>query len=236
MVNLGADLVFAEPMVSWISSSRDRFSPADFAFLSAVLAPGERRRCLWTLWEDPEALREMLDLKEVLRGLLDSTVALSVSPAFYFYILVRHSFLNAGIKDPGIADFVGGVLAERVWSDPEDVLKGVPAGLTHAADFVSIMDGASGRLRFLLQVAAGNQFLVLTGLFPGFLQKRCERRGAPGVEFYEDFARRAYLEAADSRCAPRSMPRQLFGDLAEVLPSARLSLNRVAEEYVFLGD
>ena len=223
-------------MGGWISSSRDRFTRADFAFLSEILAPGEGQRHLWTLWEDPQALREILDLKEVLRALIDSPGAVSVSPPFYFYVLVRHEFLEAGIEDPGMADFVAGVLSERVGADPADVLKGVPSGLTHAADFVSILESAHGRLRFHLQMAAGNQFLVLTGLFPGFLQRRCERRGAPGIEFYENFARRAYREAADNHDAPRDVPRRLLGDLSERLPEARRSLNKLAEEFVFLGE
>ncbi|MEM1083205.1 MAG: hypothetical protein AAGI48_03715 [Verrucomicrobiota bacterium] len=221
---------------TWIAPSRDRFTRSDFAFLAELLSPGRADRHLWTLWEDPEAMREMLDLKEVFRGVIDSPNAVCVSPEFYFYVLVRHSFLDAGIEDVGIADFVSGVLAERVGADPDDVLKGVPAGLTRAADFVSILESAHGRLRFHLQVAAGNQFLVLTGLFPAFLQRRCERRGAPGLEFYENFARQAYREAADNPNVPRHAPRQLFGELSEVLPHARRTLNRVAEELVFLGD
>jgi len=219
-----------------MQSSRDRFTLTDFAFLADLLAPGQRSRDLWTLWEDPEALREMLDLKEVLRGVLDDTGTVSVSPPFYFYVLVRHSFLDAGIEDAGMADYVAGVMAERVAADPHDVLKGVPNGLTHAADFVSILESAHGRLRFHLQVAAGDQFLVLTGLFPGFLKRRCERRGAPGLEFYENFARRAYREAADNHEAPREVKRQLLAELSERMPEARRSLNKVAEEFVFLGE
>lgn len=220
----------------WIPSSCDRFTAADFSFLSQQLAPGEGHRHLWTLWEDSEALREMLDLKEVLRGLLDSTGALSVSPAFYFYVLVRHSFLDVGITDADLADFVAGVMTERVGSGTGDVLTGVPTGLTHAADFVCILENATGRLRFHLQIAAGNQFLVLTGLFPGFLQRRCDRGGAPGIEFYEQFASRVYKDASENSAAPRGVPRKMFGALSECLPQARRSLNRVAEEFVFLGD
>jgi hypothetical protein len=223
-------------MSAWIPSSRDRFTPADFAFLAAVLAPGGGRHHLWTLWEDPEALREILDLKEVLRGLLDSPAALAVSPAFYFYVLVRHSFLDAGIADPGLADYVAGVLIQRLASDTGDPLRSLPAGLTHAADFVAILESAHGRMRFHLQVEAGNQFLVLTGLFPGFLNRRSHRHGAPGVEFYEDFARRAFRDAADNRAAPQDAPRRIFGELSESLSVARLSLNKLAEEFVFLGD
>ena len=221
---------------SWFPSSRDRFTGADFEFLSERLAPGEGRRHLWTLWEDPEALREMLDLKEVFRGLLEGAGALRVSPYFYFYVLVRHAFLDAGIEDAGVADYVAGVMSDRVGADPDDALKSIPNGLVHAADFVSIMENARGRLLFHLQLAAGNQFLVLTGLFPGFLRRRAERYGAPGVDFYESFARRVFKDVAENSSAPRDTPRAVLNQLAECLPEARRSLNKVAEDYVFLGD
>lgn len=220
----------------WIPSSRDRFTGADFEFLSAVLAPGEQRRHLAKLWDDPDALREMIDLKEVLRALIDSPSALRVSPGFYFYVLVRHSFLQAGLADPDLADYVAGVLARRVSPDPEDRLQDVARGFTHAADFLAIISSAHGRMRFQLQVAAGNQFLVLTGLYPGFLKRRSERSGAPDIPFYESFAQQAFRGAADNRQAPGNAPRQLLGALAEAMPEARRSLNRVAEEFVFLGD
>ncbi|MBB5352571.1 hypothetical protein HNR46_002817 [Haloferula luteola] len=221
---------------SWFPSSRDRFTEADFEFLAGLLAPGDGRRFLWTLWEDREALREMLDLKEVLRGLLEGPSAVQVSPYFYFYVLVRHAFLEAGIEDVGVADYVAGVLSERVGADPDDVLRGIPTGLVHAADFVTIMENAHGRLRFHLQLAAGNQFLVLTGLFPAFLRRRSERCGAPGVGFYESFARRVFHDVAENPSAPRELPRRMLNQLSECLPQARRSLNKMAEDYVFLGD
>ncbi|MFD0895265.1 hypothetical protein KBB96_00100 [Luteolibacter ambystomatis] len=217
-------------------SSRDRFSASDFAFLGEVLAPAETRSHLSGLWDDPEALREMLDLKQVFRAVLDSPSALQVSPAFYFYVMVRHVFLQAGLTDPALANYVAGVLAERVGAEPGDVLKDAARGITHAADFLSILETSSGRLRFHLQLAAGNQFLVLTGMYPAFLRHRAERRGAPDVEFYEAFACRAFRGAADNPEAPASTPRHLLGALSEALPTARRSLNRMAEEFVFLGE
>lgn len=48
-------------------------------FFTEVLSGGRNRVCMAKLWEDLEALREMLDLKEVLRGLLGSPSALRVS-------------------------------------------------------------------------------------------------------------------------------------------------------------
>jgi hypothetical protein len=220
----------------WMPTSRDRFNRADFDFMTAVLAPGDQRQHLAKLWDDPEALREILDLKEVLRGLLDSPSALQVSPAFYFYVMVRHAFLQANLTDPNLADYVAGLMARRVCTNAQDPLQDIAHGFTHTADFIAIISSAHGRMRFHLQVAAGNQFLVLTGLYPAFLQRRSERRGAPDIDFYESFARQAFRGAADNHEAPRNAPRQLLGALAEALPDARRSLNRMAEEFVFLGD
>jgi hypothetical protein len=220
----------------WIAASRDRFTGADFEFLTQVLAGGQKRVCMAKLWEDPDALREMLDLREVLRGLLDSPSALRVSPDFYFYVLVRHAFMQADISNPDIADYVAGVLARRVGVHVDDPLQDIARGYTHASDFLAVISTAQGKMKFHLQVAAGNQFMVLTGLFPGFISKRNERCGAPDLGFYESFAKRAFQGAAHNPHACGKIPRQLLGELAESFPIARQSLNRVAEEFVFLGD
>ncbi len=220
----------------WIAASRDRFTGADFDFLNEVLAGGRKRVCMAKLWDDPDALREMLDLKEVLRGLLDSPSALRVSPDFYFYVLVRHAFMQADIGNPELADYVAGVLAKRIGVHADDPLQDIARGYTHASDFLTVISTAQGKMKFHLQVAAGNQFMVLTGLFPGFISKRNELCGAPDLGFYEAFARRAFLGAADSPHNCGKVPRRLLGELAEAFPVARQSLNRVAEEFVFLGD
>src|SRR5690606_25578722 len=107
-------------------------------------------------------------------------------------------FLQADLKDPDLADYVAGLMAKRVCTNAGDPLQDLAHGFSHAADFIAIISSAHGRMRFHLQVAAGNQFLVLTGLYPGFLQSRSERRGAPGLAFYESFAREAFRGAADT--------------------------------------
>jgi hypothetical protein len=220
----------------WIPPIRNRFTRADFDFLASVLAPGEQRLHLEKLWGDPVALREMLDLKEVFRSVLDSPAAIQVSPRFYFYVLVRHAFLQAELCDAELADYVAGVMTKRICPCPEDPLQDIASGFTHASDFIAILSNAKGRMRFHLQVAAGNQFLVLAGLYPDFLKRRAETQGSPDLEFYESFAQRAYRGAADNRQAAGTASRQLLGSLAEAMPAARRSLNRMAEEFVFLGD
>ena len=220
----------------WMPTCRSRFTEADFDFVSTALAPEGQSCHLAKLWNDPDGLREMLDLKEVFRSLLDSPAAIQVSPRFYFYVLVRHSFLQADLTDSELADYVAGILAKRVCVTGDDLLQDVTRGFTHAAEFLSFISTAKGRMRFHLQVAAGNQFLVLTGLYPDFLKRRFEKGEAPGLEFYESFAQRAFLSAVANRQVSSKASRRVLGALAEALPTARRSLNRVAEEFVFLGE
>lgn len=219
-----------------IPSNRNRFTGADLDFVASVLAPDEQRLHLEKLWNDSDALREMLDLKQVFRGLLDSPCAIQVSPRFYFYVLVRHAFLQADLSNVEIADYVAGVMTKRICPSPDDRLQNIVGGLTHASDFIAIISNAKGRMRFHLQVAAGNQFLVLSGLYPEFIKHRSEASGAPDLEFYESFAQQAFRSAANDPQVAGSTSRHLFGALSEAMPTARRSLNRVAEEFVFLGD
>ncbi|GAA5125022.1 hypothetical protein JIN84_13490 [Luteolibacter yonseiensis] len=216
-------------------SSRNRFTGADLDFLTSVLAPDEQRMHLEKLWNDADALREILDLKEVFRGLLDSPAAIQVSPRFYFYVLVRHAFLDADLCDAELADYVAGVMAKRISPSPDDPLQNIARGYTHASDFIAILSHAKGRMRFHLQMAAGNQFLILTGLYPSFLKHRCQQYGAPELEFYEEFAQSSFREAAHNRMAPGQSSRRVLGTLSEAMPTVRRSLNRLAEEFVFLG-
>jgi hypothetical protein len=167
---------------------------------------------------------------------INSPEALVVSPRFYFYILIRHSFLQSGLEDAVLADYVAEVMAKRIAAGGGDPFQDVTRGFTHAAEFLSFITTAKGRMRFHLQVAAGNQFLILTGLYPEFLRRRNEKGEAPALEFYESFAQRSFRSAATNRLTTGSASRTLFSNLAEAMPTARRSLNRVAEEYVFLGD
>lgn len=217
---------------AWLPFARERFTAVDFEFLALTLGSRGQPCHLARLWDDPGALREMLDLKEVFRAVIGSPSALQISPAFYFYVLVRHSFLHAGLQAPELSDYVAGVLARRISSKRE--ILDETSGCLYAADFLSIISSARGGTKFQLQVCAGDRFLVLTGLYPGFLRDRCERHGAPDIEFYEGFAQRAYHDASGTAQLPSA--RALFGALSEALPDARRSLNRMTEEFLFLGN
>ena len=217
------------------ASGLSRLSPADMLFIESVLAPGSQGSALRQLCDDPSVLEQILDLKALHQAVIGKPTAICLSAGLYFYILVRHAFLDAHIDDRKLADYVAGVLAQKVSARPDPRPGSVPGWITYAVDFISIIESTSGQLKFHLQVEAGNQFLLLTGIFPEFLEHRAAQTGAPGVDFYEDFARNAYRQAASSTQAPVNAPRQLFGLLSEVFPDARRSLNKMTEHCLFIA-
>ena len=215
-----------------IASAKAGITPADVAFVESAVATSGQSASLAKLWNDPEAVTALLDLKEIHRALLESPVALAVSPSLYFYVLVRHAFIDGGIDHPGLADYVAGVLVEKLDSRHASRPGAMPGWVTRAVDFISVIQATGGLLRFHLEVAAGDQFLVLTGIFAGFLHQRAERSGAPGPAFYESFARQSYRNAAN-RPGVAGDTRELLYLLAETFPLARASLNRMTDRCLF---
>ena len=213
-----------------LASARAGITSADFAFIESLLADGNH--ALARLRTDPEAVTAILDLKEIHHALLESPVAVAVSPSLYFYVLVRHAFRDGGIDPVELADYVAGVLVEKLAARPDPRSGAMPAWVTHAVDFVSVIQATHGALRFHLEVAAGDQFLVLTGLYHEFLDRRAERHGAPGTGFYESFARQAYHRAAGHHGLDPEV-REILGLLSETLPAARRSLNLMTDRCLF---
>lgn len=217
-------------MMHRLASARAGITRSDLAFLESLF-PTESQ-AIRRLWTDPEAVTSILDCKEIHRALLESPVTLPVSASLYFYVLVRHAFLDGGIDHPELADYVAGVLVEKLDQRPDPRSGAMPAWVTHAVDFVSTIQATHGMLRFHLEVAAGNQFLVLTGMFPEFIQRRADRHGAPGRDFYESFGRQAYRRAAN-QAGIDGGTRELLGLLSETFPLAIRSLNRMQDRCLF---
>ena len=214
----------------------ERFQERDFLFLTSIVADRGDEDAFRRFIADPEELHHMLDDPRVNSALIESPALLDVSPWFYFYVLVRHSLRRSGLEDIMLAEYVGVVLAERVDLAGDGALGGVPAGMIHSVDLLAVLGQASGDSRFETLVAGGNQFLVLTGMFPEFIVRRSERRGAPGLQFYENVARASFHEAQAHPLAVRGGIKGVLGTLTEVLPEARRSLNRMADSLIFLAS
>ena len=218
-------------------SCLDRLTIEDLQFVYGVLAKNAPQRDgLERLLTERCHLVSILDNPALHRAMVERPLLVHASPHLYFYLLVRKSLREAGIDDAEVADYIAAVLAERATTPPSDPLRGIPGGFLHAVDFIAMIEQADGKTRFELLVAAGNQFLVLTGIFPDFVKRRSERRGAPGVGFYEGFARDSYAEASRHPLADPAGLGDVLGSLSDHLPEARRTLNRMADSLLFLAN
>lgn len=223
-----------EPPSSFTCTSR--FEERDFSFLATLVTGNDSDEGFLQFVSDREELLGILDDRRVLDAFLESPSLLNVSPVFYFYVLVRHSLMRSSLDDPDLAEYLGALLAERVHIGPANALKGIPSGFVHTVDFMAVLDKVSGDTRYELLVAAGNQFLVLTGMFPDFVRQRCKRHGAPGISYYESFARSSFSEAQQHPRARKDGVDGVLDTLTQVFPQARLSLNKMADSLLFLSS
>jgi hypothetical protein len=215
-------------------------TPSDVAFLCDVLEQSGQPEAIRSLMEDESALMAILELAEVRRAIIESPALVGISPQLYFLVIVRHVFGRAGMHSTGLTQYVATMLATRVKSprtpDGDDRLPDYAVDFVERAAVAGRGSGAHGSESFAWWKAAGDHFLVLTGLFPAHLDSRCERRGAPSLDFYVDFGARSYRTAADHPQARRRGLSPVLHDLAATFPEARRALNQAAEEYLFLAN
>lgn len=220
------------------TSCLDRLTERDFRFIEEALTGKiDRNDSLRWLFEDPETLPSVLESDSVFRRVVEVPFPVDISPQFYFYVLVRRSLKDAGIEEIEIADYVAASLADHACGR-----SAAPVGMekpaydfTYHIDFLAACEAASAYDRFFLEVECGNRFLVLTGLFPAFLENRANRRGAPGLDYYEEVARNAYVAAGSRPLADEFAVRTIYPLLAECFSETRRALNRMSEEMLFLS-
>tara|TARA_R110000850_G_scaffold20717_10_gene61510 strand:+ start:1072 stop:1752 length:681 start_codon:yes stop_codon:yes gene_type:complete len=221
------------------TSCLQRLTPTDFQFIhKALLHERSQSAALYSLFRDPESLISLVEHEELFHAMVETTVPLSISPELYFFVLVRRSLVKAGIDELRIADYVAATLAAHSTGNPMTGIHPSRADIdfTYHVDFVAEMEGMSAYDRFFLQVQCGNSFLVLTGLFPGFLEHRAARRGAPQVTYYEEVASCAFRFAGEHPLADEFDLRSVYPLLAERFNDTRRALNHMAEDYLFLGN
>jgi hypothetical protein len=215
---------------------RAQFTPADYAFVASVLPVRKDGGAgLIRLLEDADDLDRLLDHPRLFRAVLDLPSCLSVSLRFYFYVLVRHALLRADIPDRDVADYVAEVLAE--FSQLQRLSQPRPDGegtLDYLHEMLEALESLEQEERFALQCHIGNYALFQSGLFPGRVQRRAERRAAPGFRFYEELGSAHYRLAGGHWLARRMDLAPVFSTLGEAFHVARLALNHLSEKLLFL--
>lgn len=215
---------------------RASFGRAEAGFLLGLTAgndEGARQREEERLRE--EGIDAILDDPRTLNAVLASG-GISTAPApLVFYLLVRHALLEDGINNPVIADYLAALLLEFGRGDrarrPTDNADG--REYDYLADIVEAIETATGHDAFLLRAHLGNFALWLSGLFPDYITARVERRGAPGIRYYEEMGATGYRLAADTIDAEHWGLDHLYRTFADNFPALRIALNRIADRHLF---
>lgn len=203
---------------------------------------------IWLLTRGSEAAREsaevrlreegfdaILDDPRTLNALLAQDGGFSTAPHnIVFYVLVRHALLEHGISDRVLADYLAALLvnyahgkrAYRV-EESDDREYG------YLVDLVTAAESATGHHRFLLHAHLGDFALWLSGLFPDYITARVQRRGAPGIQYYESLGATGYRNAAAARDAAQSGMNQVYSSCADAFPDLRVALNTISDRHLF---
>jgi len=213
---------------------RASFGRAEAAFVIWLLSRGveaERDRLEERLRE--QGFDAILDDPRTLNAVLAGPKFSSASLELTFYLLVRQALLEGGMDDRVLADYVTSILVAfgrtgRAFR-PEDE----PRQFYYLSDIVSAADATTGSHTFRLRVHLGEFALWLSGLFPDHITARTRRRGAPGLDYYEQLGATGFRLAARSPDAESWGLSGMYRDCADGFPDLRIALNRIADRHLF---
>jgi hypothetical protein len=214
---------------------RARFTAEDFNFVVRTLSRTDRQAVsLVELLTDIELRDRLLDHEVLVRAVLENPGNLTISPQFYFYILARLTLTRSAIDDRRLADYLAALLEKfsqiRQLNSP---LRDVET--RYLSDLLLALKTASYYQSFLIRAHVGNYSLFITGIFHENIARRSQR-GAPTCSYYEDIGRANFHALASHDVAKRFELSDLFEYLAGRFHDCRIALNRLADNFVDLGD
>ncbi len=180
-----------------------------------------------------EGFDALLDDPRMLNAVLAGPGPAVPAPLVY-YVLVRHALLEIGVTDRVLADYVASLLHDFGTRDRAlRVDDNTGPRYEYLVDLVAAIDAARGRREFLLQAHLGNYALWVSGLFPDRIVARVHRRGAPGIEYYEELGASAFRVAAETADAKRYGVGEVLSSCADAFAKLRVGLNRVSDRHLF---
>ncbi len=214
-----------------------RFTPMDWRFIIECLGMTERgRESLASLCDDPDSLRMILDHPKLFEAVVVQRRAAMMSPELFFFVVVRHTLKRIGVEDMEVADYLAVVCAQFGKALPSRANASHPdIPSLYTIDYMTALDQARGPERFFIHVQCANQFMVLTCLYPGFLHRRAERRGAPDVEYYEQVVMSHLIAAGQHALAEEFALDDVLLRLSEAFPPVRRAMNHTLREFLSLG-
>ncbi len=219
-----------------LPNTRVSIGPDDIEVLLAQLSRRSRheRRC----WENRLATRGLdavLDHPETFAAVWSRRHLGANSPKLAFYVMVRHTLLSGGVRDPRIADYIAALLIEfALQGRAYRIARYDDKSYAYLVDLVSDLGSESSeRRQFLLRAHIGNYALWLSGLFPDYVIARVHKKAAPGLDYYESVGASGFLTASEFKLADRYDLRDVYRQVASSFGGVRRALNRISDRYFF---
>jgi hypothetical protein len=220
------------------ANTRGRLTAADLQLVILLTSRGSAHRRAYLerrlASEGPDPL---LDAPDLLERLLTVRTMLVPSEALFFYVLVRHALVRAGIDDRELTDYLAALVLEfgqrdRAWRiDWNDDHRH-----RYLVDILTDLEAAGGgERRFKVMVHLGNYALWLAGLFPDYIAARHLRKAGPDVRYYDTLGRRGFGLASAHGLAAEYGLAAVLRTAAERFPSLRGALNGVSDRVLFPG-
>lgn len=220
------------------ANCRAQFTADDFSFVVRTLARSPRDAVsLVSLLSDEAERNAILDHELVHRSLVDEAGCLHVSAAFYFYVLTRRVLRQVGVEERALSDYVAAVLLAFSHTSQLHAPHADPAtarSFTYVSDVLVQLAACPPEQAFVLRTHLANYSLFFSGMFAERITSHAERRGAPGLSFYESVGQSAYLHVAQHPLARRTELHTVFEQLGSSFHCVRVALNRLTDSLLHL--
>jgi len=222
------------------ANCRAQFTADDFSFVVRVLAKSPRDAVsLVSLLSDVEERDAILDHELIYNSVVDQTGCLQVSAAFYFYILTRRVLRRVSLDERALTDYVAAVLlafANINQLHAPDEKNSTTRNFTYVSDILLRLNTCSSEQSYVLRTHLANYTLFLSGMFVERVHSHAQRRGAPGLSFYEAVGQASYLSAAQHPQAKRTDLQSIFEMLGSEFRRVRFALNNLTDTLLHLHE
>jgi hypothetical protein len=214
------------------ANCRAQFTVDDFSFVVRVLSKSEGDAVsLVSLLSDEAERDAILDHELVYDSLVDQAGCLRVSAAFYFYVLTRRVLRRVSLDERVLTDYVAAVLLAfshinqlRAGGEPP-----ATRNFAYISDLFARLNTCPPEQAYPLRTHVADYALFLSGMFAERVLAHAERRGAPGLDFYESVGQSSYLAASRHPHARQSDLGGIFEMLGGEFRRVRLALNQLAD-------
>lgn len=217
---------------------RAQFTADDFHFVVRTLSRSRTDAVpLSDLLADEDTRDCVLDHELIYREVVDNGGCIKVSPAFYFYVLLRRVFVGAGIESREVADYTAAVLVEfgrKAVSAREEEAATLFA-YPYLSDLMMMLKDAGPWERLMIRAHIADYALFVSGIFPERVRAQSRHRGGPDLRFYEEVGQSNYEAASKERLVDETEHKLVFRRLGEQFHQVRRLLNHVAENVLHLS-